>query len=322
MSMKHIPVLLEETIAALAPAPGACFVDGTFGAGGYSRALLGAAEDVRVYAIDRDPEAIRRGAALAAASGGRLILIEGRFSQMEELLARHGIRQVDGIVLDIGVSSFQLETGARGFSFQIDGPLDMRMGREGETAADVLNRSDEQTLTDIFRRLGEEPQARRIARAVIAARAVRPLSSTREFADLVERALGGRRKGPAGRTHPATRSFQALRIHVNDELGELERALLAAERLLVPGGRLAVVSFHSLEDRIVKTFLAERAGRRDSVSRHRPPDPARRPAPSFRLPRTGGIVPGAAERESNPRARSARLRVAIRTDAPAWEQAA
>lgn len=320
--MRHVPVLLDEVIKALDPKAGEIFIDGTFGAGGYSRALLAAAPDVRVFAIDRDPDAIARGKALAATSQGRLTLIEGRFSEMEGLLAQLGVATVDGITLDVGVSSFQLEQPERGFSFLRDGPLDMRMSRTGESAADIVNSRSEEELADILFHFGEERQSRRISRAIVAARAEQPLTRTGEFAALIERALGGRRHGPAGKTHPATKSFQALRIFVNDELGELERALLAAERLLGPGGRLAIVAFHSLEDRIVKAFLAERAGRLPGQSRHLPEVRETQPAPSFDLPKKGSIKPGAIELKSNPRARSARLRVAIRTKAPAWEMAA
>lgn len=317
MTLRHVPVMLDEVLRALAPRDGEVFVDGTFGAGGYTRALLGAA-DCRVFAIDRDPEAIARGGAMAREFPGRLTLIEGRFSEMERLLGAHDVRRVDGVTLDIGVSSFQLGDAARGFSFQADGPLDMRMGREGESASDVVNSRSEEELAAILRELGEERQARRVARAIVAARAEEPIRRTGRLAAIVERALG-RRPGPAGKLHPATRTFQALRIFVNDELGELSRALAAAERLLAPAGRLAVVAFHSLEDAIVKAFLAERAGRLPAGSRHRPERPGAVQEPGFRLPRTGAVKPSAAETAANPRARSARLRVAIRTAAPARE---
>ncbi len=313
----HVPVLRDAVLEALAPKDGERFVDGTFGGGGYTRALLEAAQ-THVYAIDRDPDAIARGQALAAACPGRLTLIEGRFSEMESLLAAYGITRVDGIVLDVGVSSQQLADPERGFSFQSDGPLDMRMDKTGTSAADIVNAADEAELADILRRYGEERQARRIARAIVAARRKAPIARTGELADIVARTLGMPRHKSGHRIHPATRTFQALRILVNDELGELERALVAAERLLAPGGRLAVVSFHSLEDGIVKAFLAERAGRTPGPSRHLPEPPSPGREPTFTLPRKGVIKPDEAETAANPRARSARLRVAVRTAAPAW----
>ncbi|RMD87950.1 MAG: 16S rRNA (cytosine(1402)-N(4))-methyltransferase RsmH [Alphaproteobacteria bacterium] len=319
MTMAHVPVLCAAVRDALAPADGERFVDGTFGGGGYTRMLLAAAR-TEVFAIDRDPDAIARGRALATDYPGRLTLIEGRFSEMDRLLAAYGVTAVDGIVLDVGVSSQQLDDPERGFSFQADGPLDMRMERRGESAADIVNRADESALADILRRYGEERQARRIARAIVAARRAGPIERTSQLADIVARTLGRPRPGGRTRTHPATRTFQALRILVNDELGELERALRAAERLLRPGGRLAVVCFHSLEDRIVKSFLAERAGRLPAPSRHLPAPAAPPRAPSFSLPRKGAIRPDEREIATNPRARSARLRVAIRTSAPAWEE--
>ncbi len=321
MTMIHKPVMCEEVITALAPCPGEVHVDGTFGNGGYSQALLQSSDDVHVYAIDRDPEAIRRGTVMVERYKGRFILMEGRFSEMEALLVERGVTAVHGITLDIGVSSFQLETAERGFSFQVDGPLDMRMDQSGESAADVIASRSEGELADILFKLGEEPKARRIAKAIVAAREESPILRTGHLASIIAGAIG---HGPPGKKkrHPATRSFQALRILVNDELGELTRALEAAERLLMPQGRLAIVAFHSLEDRIVKTFLAERAGRLPSVSRHIPTQDSEGPLPSFHLPRKGAIKPGADETTANPRARSARLRVAIRTDAPAWRQAA
>jgi 16S rRNA (cytosine1402-N4)-methyltransferase len=308
----HAPVLLAEVLADLAPADGETFVDGTFGRGGYTRALLAAAR-CRVEAIDRDPAAIAAGRALAAAHPGRLALHPGRFGEMDRLVAG----PVDGVALDLGVSSPQLEDAARGFSFRTDGPLDMRMGGAGPTAADVVNRLDETELADLIHQLGEERHARRVARAIVAARARAPIARTGELADLVRGAVPRARDG----IDPATRTFQALRLYVNDELGELDRGLGAAERLLRPGGRLAVVSFHSLEDRRVKRFLAERSGAAPGVSRHRPaPGPIDRPA-TFRLIRRKPAVPGAAEIAANPRARSARLRSAVRTASPAWRAA-
>ena len=308
----HVPVMRDEVVAALAPRDGEIHVDGTFGAGGYSRALLDAA-DTRVWGIDRDPEAVARGRALERSYGGRFAMIEGRFGTMDRLLGARGVDGVDGVALDVGVSSMQIDDAERGFSFQHDGPLDMRMERAGESAADVVNDRDERSLADILFRYGEEPKARRIARAIVAARADAPITRTGRLADVVGRAAGPSRKG----VNPATRTFQALRIYVNDELGELEAGLCAAERLLLPEGRLAVVSFHSLEDRIVKTFMARRSGRTPAGSRHTPPPIGGEPAPSFRLPARRAVKPSEAEVDANPRARSARLRVAVRTaDAP------
>ncbi|WP_281300447.1 MULTISPECIES: 16S rRNA (cytosine(1402)-N(4))-methyltransferase RsmH [unclassified Iodidimonas] len=322
----HVPVMCDAVIDALVPThqplpAHARFVDGTFGAGGYSRALLDRSPQITVYAIDRDPEAIARGAEMLRAYEGRFRLLEGRFSEMEALLRDLDVHKLAGITLDIGVSSYQLETAARGFSFQLDGPLDMRMGGEGPSAADLVNGKSEEELADIIYHLGEDPRARKIARALVAARAETPITTTLQLAEIIAATVG---HGPHGKKkiHPATRSFQALRIAVNDELGELSRVLCAAERLLAPEGRLAIVAFHSLEDRIVKAFLAERAGRLPAGSRHRPAVPDDHPAPSFYLPKKGAIKPTAQEISSNPRARSARLRVAVRTDAPAWKDAA
>jgi 16S rRNA (cytosine1402-N4)-methyltransferase len=307
----HTPVLLAEVLEALAPAPGQLIVDGTFGAGGYSRAFLerGAA----VVAFDLDPAARRFASALSGAD--RFRLVEDRFSAMADEL---GEGAADGVALDLGVSSMQLDEAERGFSFMRDGPLDMRMGGEGPTAADLVNHAPAEELARIFRLFGEEPQGRRIAAAIDRRRSERPFARTLELAEFVERVLGGRR---GAKVHPATRVFQALRIAVNAELEELERGLLAAERVLKAGGRLAVVTFHSLEDRIVKSFLAERSGRTPGVSRHAPPR-ARGPAPSFELLFNGARGPSDAEIAANPRARSAKLRAATRTAAPAWRAAA
>ena len=307
----HTPVLLGEVLAALAPQPGQLIVDGTFGAGGYSRAFL--ERGAEVAAFDRDPGASAYAADLA--NGGRLRLVQDRFSTMTQHL---GEAAADGVALDLGVSSMQLDEAARGFSLMRDGPLDMRMGSEGPTAADLVNGADAAELARIFRDYGEERQARRIAAAIVRRRADAPFTRTLELAAFVERVLGGRR---GAKLHPATRVFQALRIAVNAELEELERGLAAAERVLKAGGRLAVVSFHSLEDRIVKTFLAERAGRTAGGSRHAPPA-AKGPAPSFQLLFNGARTASAAEVAVNPRARSAKLRAAIRTAAPAWRLAA
>ncbi len=308
----HKPVLLKAVIEALSPRHGGIYVDGTFGGGGYSAALLHEA-DVSVYAIDRDPEAIAGGSSLAAAFPGRLTLIEGRFSDMIGLLSRHGVASVDGIVLDVGVSSMQIGDSARGFSFQSDGPLDMRMERSGPTAADAVNALDEAELRHIISNFGEERRAAAVARAIVRRRSDQPLLRTAELARLVESVLGRR---PHDNIHPATRTFQALRIHVNRELEELIEALEAAEELLKPGGRLAVVTFHSLEDRIVKRFLALRSGRTSKPSRHQPAAAATSEA-TFRLLLRGPVAAGEAEVADNPRARSAKLRAAERTAAPA-----
>ena len=307
--------MLPEVLAALEPRAGGVYVDGTFGAGGYSRAILDAA-DCQLIAIDRDPTAVARGQALAAERGERFRIIEGRFGDMDVLLESQGIDAVDGVVLDIGVSSMQLDQAERGFSFRHDGPLDMRMGADGPTAADVVNTFDETDLADLIFQYGEERRSRRIARAIVATREGAPFTRTLQLAE----AVAGVVRGEPGQ-HPATRTFQALRIHVNDELGELRRGLLAAERLLRPAGRLVVVAFHSLEDRIVKRFLEVRTGKGATGSRHMPMTAAPR-APSFRLVHGGAGKASDAETRTNPRARSARLRAAIRTDAPVWEEAA
>ena len=301
----HIPVLLDEVLAALAPREGLTIVDATFGAGGYTTALLEAG--AQVHAFDRDPDAVAAGGALVARYAGRLALHPARFSAMRDELAAIGIAQVDGVVMDIGVSSMQLDQGDRGFAFMHDGPLDMRMSREGESAADFLNTADVEVIADVLYRYGEERQSRRVARAIVAAR---PLATTGELARVVRRALGHR---PHDKKDPATRTFQAVRIHVNDELGELEAGLAAAEALLVPGGVLAVVSFHSLEDRIVKQFLRSASAAGRAVSRHLPGEiPG--PAPTFAQV-SKAIRPGEAEIARNPRARSSTLRHAVRTHA-------
>lgn len=309
----HIPVLLDEVIAALTPkgglTPGSLVVDATFGAGGYTRRLLGAG--AIVHAFDRDPDAIAAGRAWGEVSENppRLVLHPRRFSELAEGLAEAGVSSVQGIVFDIGVSSMQLDQAARGFAFSSNGPLDMRMSQSGESAADFLNGATEEAIADVLYHYGEERQSRRIARAVVAAR---PLTTTGQFADVVRKALGYR---PGAPKDPATRSFQAVRIHVNGELDELHAGLAAAERMLAPGGRLAVVSFHSLEDRIVKQFLREGAGALPAGSRHLPMS-APTAAPVFEKP-SAAIRPGADEQARNPRARSATLRWAVRTAAPA-----
>ena len=302
----HVPVLLQEVVQALAVVPGETLVDGTFGAGGYTAALLKAGAG-RVVAFDRDPDAIEKGIELVP--DPRLLLIEERFSQMDRVLSERGIGLVDGIALDIGVSSMQIDQPERGFSFQSDGPLDMRMAKSGLTAAEWLNEADEAEIARILREYGEEPRARSIARAIVAAR---PVERTAELAAIVRRAAGFR---PGQKADPATRTFQAIRIHLNAELDELEEGLAAAERSLKPGGRLAVVTFHSLEDRIVKRFFRERSGGSPATSRHRPAivDPAE---PTFdRVAKP--VSPSEREVAANPRARSARLRSAVRTAAPA-----
>lgn len=308
----HRPVMLAEVLEVLAPRDGAIYVDGTFGAGGYSEALLQAA-DCRVWGIDRDPRAMACGSAMAARFPGRLRVIEGRFGEMDRLLAAENAIPVDGVALDLGVSSPQLDEPERGFSFRFDGPLDMRMSGQGPSAADVVNSLSESDLADIIYRYGEERRSRAVARAIVAARAQQPITRTLQLAEIVRGAV----RGGGQDLDPATRTFQALRIYVNDELGELERGLHAAERILAPAGRLAVVSFHSLEDRAVKRFLRERSGRSPAPSRHQPAEAAGLPA-SFAPLFAGARRPSASEIENNPRARSARLRAAERTQAPAW----
>jgi len=305
----HVPVLLDEVVAGLAVVPGETIVDGTFGAGGYTRALLGAGAG-RVIGLDRDPDAIANGPTLVPDSN--LTLIEERFSQMDRVLAERGLLPVDGIALDIGVSSMQFDQAERGFSFQNDGPLDMRMSQSGTSAADFLNQAEEGEIARVLKDYGEEPRARAVARAIVAAR---PLTRTAELAAVVRKALGHH---PGMKSDPATRTFQAIRIHLNAELDELEQGLRAAERSLRPGGRLAVVTFHSLEDRIVKRFLKARSGATPAGSRHRPLAAAG-PAPTFEQV-AKPVSPSEAELARNPRARSARLRTAVRTDAPAWDQ--
>lgn len=300
----HLPVMLAEVIATLAPRAGATYLDGTFGGGGYSRAILAAA-GCTLYAIDRDPDAIARGAALQAEFPGHFHLIQACFGDMAESLAARGVSQLDGVVLDLGVSSFQLDQAERGFSFRADGPLDMRMARSGPTAAELVNSLSEGELADIIYEFGEERHARRIARAIVEARREAPIETTFRLAEVVRSRVP---RDPSG-IDSATRSFQALRIKVNDELGEVERGLAAALSLLSPGGRLVVVAFHSLEDRIVKRFMQRATGRTPAASRH---DPAaltqRGGAVPFRLLTPKALRPGTAETETNPRARSARLR--------------
>ncbi|HEY6917231.1 MAG TPA: 16S rRNA (cytosine(1402)-N(4))-methyltransferase RsmH [Allosphingosinicella sp.] len=304
----HIPVLLDEVIAGLDPKEGEVHVDGTFGAGGYTRAIL--ERGAKVIAFDRDPDAIRDGQGLVAESGERLTLVPERFSRMRQALADRGVTEVDGVTLDIGVSSMQLDQAERGFSFQADGPLDMRMSQEGESAADFVNKADEGEIADVLYHYGEEPKSRRVARAIVAAR---PIERTGQLADVVRKALGHH---PGMKKDPATRTFQAIRIHLNQEMQELEEGLEAAEQVLKPGGRLAVVTFHSLEDRIVKRFLKARSGATSAGSRHLPVA-ASGPEPTFDNV-AKAVRPGEAELNRNPRARSATLRVARRTAARAW----
>lgn len=316
MSGPHAPVLLAEVIEALSPGPGDVVIDATFGAGGYTRAIL--ATGAEVIALDRDPTVQLHADAVANDFPGRFQLVRTPFSGLAEAFADSGKARLDGAVFDIGVSSMQLDQAERGFSFMRDGPLDMRMSGEGESAADIVNTWDHGPLAHILKLYGEERQSGRIATAILRRRTSAPFTRTLDLAEVVEKALGGRRGAP---THPATRTFQALRIAVNDELGELTAGLEAAEATLSPGGRLAVVTFHSLEDRIVKAFLTERSGNAPGGSRHAPVAVETR-KPSFTLAFKGAREAGEAELAANPRARSARLRAAVRTEAPAWKAAA
>ncbi|QUD87739.1 16S rRNA (cytosine(1402)-N(4))-methyltransferase RsmH [Phenylobacterium montanum] len=306
----HLSVLLPEVLEAIQPGPGMTIVDGTFGAGGYSRAFLDAG--AAVIAFDRDPTAARFAAPLAAS--GRFRLIQDTFSNMAE----HVQEGCDGVALDLGVSSMQIDEAERGFSFLRDGPLDMRMSLAGPSAADLVNTAEPAELARIFWIYGEERQSRRIAAFITRRRAETQFERTLDLAEVVERALGGRR---GAKVHPATRVFQALRIAVNGELAELEAGLAAAEQLLRAGGRLAVVTFHSLEDRIVKAFFTERAGKTPAGSRHLPPA-AKGPSPTFTLLFNGARAPSEAEIAANPRARSAKLRAGVRTAEPVWRAAA
>jgi 16S rRNA (cytosine1402-N4)-methyltransferase len=309
---RHIPVLLRSVLEYLAPRDGGIYIDGTFGAGGHTAAILAAA-DARVIGIDRDPAAIDDGQSLVAVAGGRLALVQGEFAALDRIAAEHAVEKADGVVLDLGVSSMQLDTPARGFSFRHDGPLDMRMGGGGDrggggpSAAEVVAAASERDLADIIFLLGEERHSRAVARAIVAARRQHPIDTTRALADVVGRAVPAR---PGG-IHPATRTFQALRLFVNEELRQLAEGLAAAERILKPGGRLVVISFHSLEDRIVKTFLAQ--GGRDRGSRHLPE--RMRPPATFTALTRRPVTPDEAEVLDNPRARSAKLRAAARTEA-------
>jgi 16S rRNA (cytosine1402-N4)-methyltransferase len=305
---RHIPVLGREAVEMLSPRDGGVYIDATFGAGGYSRAILDAA-DTRVIGIDRDRTAIAAGFDLVDQSNGRLTLVEDRFSHLAEVCAAQGVGAVDGVVMDVGVSSMQVDEASRGFSFRLDGPLDMRMGHGGPTAADVVARASEADLANIIYIFGEERHSRAVARAIVAARKETPIATTRALAEIVSKVVWAK----PGEIHPATRTFQALRIFVNEELDELHLALIAAERVLKPGGRLVVVSFHSLEDRIVKNFLGAR-GKTGGGSRHLPE--MAQSAPSFSILTKRPVTADDDEVRANPRARSAKLRAAERTDAP------
>lgn len=311
--MKHFPVMKDDVLNALAPKDGEIFIDGTFGAGGYTRAILECA-NTTVFAIDRDPTVAETAKEMGAAFPNRFRLIEGCFSDMNDLVPE----RVDGVALDIGVSSMQIDEAERGFSFMQDGPLSMKMGGDGPTAADVVNEMDEEELANIIYRYGEERASRRIARAIVAAR---PLSRTGELASVIEKVMGAPRyKKGKRQIHPATRTFQALRIYVNDELGELRRGLVAAEKMLKTGGRLCVVTFHSLEDRIVKKFFQERSGEASKGSRHLPQATDVAAAPTFEMIFRGAKKATTSESSENIRSRSAKLRAAVRTDAPPWAE--
>ena len=315
--MSHLPVMLDEVVRALDPQDGGLYIDGTFGAGGYSRAILSAA-DCRLIGIDRDPSVIPAAEQLGRASGGRFVFVQAPFSQMAEVIRANGGETVDGIVLDIGVSSMQIDQAERGFSFMRAGPLDMRMARSGASAADAVNLLAEEELADIFYVYGDERRSRRIAKQIVEARAEAPIETTDRLAAIVTRATGGKHS----KIHPATKVFQALRIYVNDELGELARALEAAEAILAPRGRLVVVTFHSLEDRMVKDFLRARTGQAGGGgSRHAPAvETGPVASPSFSLLHRKATAASEAEIAANPRSRSAKMRVAIRTEAPAWAE--
>ena len=314
-TLRHEPVMLREVLHHLAPRAGETILDGTFGGGGYTGAIL-AATDCTVWAIDRDPAAIERGATLAARFPGRLQLLQGCFGEMVGLLAERGVATLDAVVLDLGVSSFQIDDADRGFSFRTDGPLDMRMATSGPTAAELVNALGESELADTLYQLGEERLSRRIAKAIVAARKETPITTTLQLAEIIRRVVPTDRSG----IDPATRSFQALRIRVNDELGEIVRGLEAAVTLLAPGGRLVVVSFHSLEDRLVKRFMQDATGRTPGPSRHDPAGLVARSAAAFTLLTGGAERPGPAETRTNPRARSARLRALARLPSPLLDE--
>jgi len=310
---RHVPVLLSEVLHWLEPQPGEVIIDGTFGAGGYSRAIL--ARGARVIGIDRDPDAISAGQAMVKEAGGDLILVPGQFSGLEDHARASGFDAVDGVVLDLGVSSMQLDEAGRGFSFLRDGPLDMRMEQAGPSAADIVNSLPVRDLIRVIGLLGEEKRATSVAHAIDSARKEKPFSRTLELANLIEKVLG--RSSKKAQIHPATRTFQALRIYVNGELHQAAEALGAAERILRPGGRLVLVSFHSLEDRIVKRFFQDRTRTRGGGSRHMPEEEV--PPATFELMTRKAVEAASEETEANPRARSAKLRAGRRTDAPARE---
>ena len=313
MSFEHVSVMTNEVVSGLNPRNGGIYVDGTFGQGGYSRAILDAAA-TRVFGIDRDPAAIDFGAELINEYPSRLTLIQGCFGDITKIMANEGISHVDGIMLDLGVSSPQIDNPDRGFSFRYDGPLDMRMENKGPTAADFINDATEEDIANVIYEYGDERHSRRIARRIVEARKLKPILSTSQLVNIIHSNVRRSRDG----IHPATRTFMALRIQVNDELGELNRGLISAERILKPGGRLAVVAFHSLEDKKIKSFLHERGGLAAKGSRHMPETNEINMAPSFNLVKRGVIKPAVSEVLSNPRSRSAKLRVAERTDAPVW----
>ena len=313
MSFEHVSVMTNEVVSGLNPRNGGIYVDGTFGQGGYSRAILDAAA-TRVFGIDRDPAAIDFGAELSNEYPSRLTLIQGCFGDITKIMANEGISHVDGIMLDLGVSSPQIDNPDRGFSFRYDGPLDMRMENKGPTAADFINGATEEDIANVIYEYGDERYSRRIARRIVEARKLKPILSTSQLVNIIHSNVRRSRDG----IHPATRTFMALRIQVNNELGELDRGLISAERILKPGGRLAVVAFHSLEDKKIKSFLRERGGLAAKGSRHMPETNEIKMAPSFNLVKRGVIKPAVSEVLSNPRSRSAKLRVAERTDAPVW----
>ena len=314
--LPHQPVMLNEVLASLQPRDNALYIDATFGRGGYTRAILNSA-DCNVMAIDRDPDAIAAGQSLVNEMNGRFSLKEGPFSALAEIAQAEGHEKVDGIVFDLGLSSPQLDEAERGFSFRHDGPLDMRMEKSGADAADFVNSADEAEIAHVIWMYGEERASRRIARAIVKARQEAPITRTKELAKLVHSVMP---RPKPGQIDPATRTFQGIRIHVNGELDEIEAAMIAAEKMLKPDGRLVVVSFHSLEDRIIKTFMLKRSGQGPRPSRHLP-DIEMAPA-SFSLPSRKPVLPSEAETEQNPRARSAKLRLAVRTDAPAMKEVA
>ena len=314
--LPHQPVMLNEVLASLQPRDNALYIDATFGRGGYTRAILNSA-DCNVMAIDRDPDAIAAGQSLVAEMNGRFSLKEGPFSALAEIAQAAGHEKVDGIVFDLGLSSPQLDEAERGFSFRHDGPLDMRMEKSGADAADFVNSADEAEIAHVIWMYGEERASRRIARAIVKARQEAPITRTKELAKLVHSVMP---RPKPGQIDPATRTFQGIRIHINGELDEIEAAMIAAEKMLKPEGRLVVVSFHSLEDRIIKTFMLKRSGQGPRPSRHLP-DIEMAPA-SFSLPSRKPVLPSDLETEQNPRARSAKLRLAVRTDAPAMKEVA